>query len=335
MSKVTYYISAYAIAVKHGFQGSEEEWLASLQGRNGKDGTVAWEELTPEQRAELVGPIGPQGPKGERGSDAEVNLENVVNALGYVPATKAEVKAAAPRNLLDNSDFTNPVNMEGAAKYERAGYTINRWYSKNSYPVELVAGGIAVTESIHQLVPEAKPGKRYTLAAKDVNGTVYMICEKPEDNVYHEDLEISSTAEGVSVRISGRTYRWAAMYDGEYTEETLPEYRSRGYGAEAGICRTVGNDGKGSAEYLEFENVTVQPGGFAEDETYEDYPFKARIALEGVKASMAPEVVFPVSDCQFALVCESYDGGVAIWADAVPDQAVTLPRITARRVKGR
>lgn len=29
-----YYLSAYAIAVKHGFEGSEEEWLASLHGRD-------------------------------------------------------------------------------------------------------------------------------------------------------------------------------------------------------------------------------------------------------------------------------------------------------------
>ena len=27
-----YYLSAYAIAVKHGFTGTEEEWLASLKG---------------------------------------------------------------------------------------------------------------------------------------------------------------------------------------------------------------------------------------------------------------------------------------------------------------
>ena len=29
-----YYVTAYAIAVKHGFEGTEEEWLASLQGKD-------------------------------------------------------------------------------------------------------------------------------------------------------------------------------------------------------------------------------------------------------------------------------------------------------------
>ncbi len=29
-----YYITAYGLAVKHGYQGTEEEWLASLQGHD-------------------------------------------------------------------------------------------------------------------------------------------------------------------------------------------------------------------------------------------------------------------------------------------------------------
>ncbi|MEE0896309.1 MAG: hypothetical protein U0L88_01595 [Acutalibacteraceae bacterium] len=32
------YLSAYGIAVKHGFNGSEEEWIASLKGDRGEDG---------------------------------------------------------------------------------------------------------------------------------------------------------------------------------------------------------------------------------------------------------------------------------------------------------
>lgn len=40
-------MSAYQIAVEHGFEGTEEEWLASLVG--------------------LAGPQGPQGPQGEQG----------------------------------------------------------------------------------------------------------------------------------------------------------------------------------------------------------------------------------------------------------------------------
>jgi hypothetical protein len=30
---------------------------------------------------------------------------------------------------------------------------------------------------------------------------------------------------------------WAALYEGEYTEKTLPEYQSKGYENELLICR--------------------------------------------------------------------------------------------------
>lgn len=335
MSKVTYYISAYAIAVKHGFQGTEEEWLNSLQGRNGQDGTVTWEELTPEQRAELVGPPGPEGPEGRPGADAEVTEESIRRALGFRPANETAILTAAPANLLDNSNFLHPVNLHGQTRYSAAGYTINRWFSKNTFPVEIVTEGISVTESIHQYVRHAKKDTRYTLAAKDSSGNLHLICEKPEDNVFHDDMEIGWTeANGVSVRVSNRTYQWSAMYEGEYTADTLPEYRPKGYGTEVNNCKQVGDEGTGTAETLDWVNVAVQPGSFAEDGTYEDFPFKASIPLNGAKESMAPEVVLPVTDIQFAPVCESYEGGVSVWADEVPKEAVTLPRITMRRVNG-
>ncbi len=69
-----YYLTAYGIAVKHGFKGSEEEWLESLEGKDayetakkhGFDGTydewveslrgaaLKFEDLTPKQKAEIT-----------------------------------------------------------------------------------------------------------------------------------------------------------------------------------------------------------------------------------------------------------------------------------------
>lgn len=100
-----YYLSAYAIAVEHGFEGTEEDWLASLKGEKGDQGTgldlrgliASTDELPePEEsipgQAYLVGTeennvlwffdenenqyrpagplrgeMGPQGPKGDKG----------------------------------------------------------------------------------------------------------------------------------------------------------------------------------------------------------------------------------------------------------------------------
>ena len=57
--------SAYAIAVKNGFEGSEEEWLASLVGPQGPKGETG--ETGPKGDTGDTGPQGPQGEKGEKG----------------------------------------------------------------------------------------------------------------------------------------------------------------------------------------------------------------------------------------------------------------------------
>jgi len=57
-SAVTYYITAYGLAVQQGYGGSLEEWLESLKGDPGNPGTVAFEDLTPEQIAMLRGSDG-------------------------------------------------------------------------------------------------------------------------------------------------------------------------------------------------------------------------------------------------------------------------------------
>lgn len=59
--------SAYAIAVAHGFQGTEQEWLNSLRGPKGDPGVgspgkaFTYEDFTPDQLAALKGPKGDPG----------------------------------------------------------------------------------------------------------------------------------------------------------------------------------------------------------------------------------------------------------------------------------
>lgn len=63
--------SAYAIAVSHGFKGTEQEWLDSLRGPQGPEGVPGppgskgepfkYTDFTAEQLAALKGPKGPKG----------------------------------------------------------------------------------------------------------------------------------------------------------------------------------------------------------------------------------------------------------------------------------
>lgn len=103
--KRQYYLSVYQIAVKHGFRGTEQEWLAQLSGppgepglagKDGRDGgyympavsaagDLTW---TPSKTGmQEVPSANIKGPKGETGSDFAI--------LGYYAST-ADLQAAHP-----------------------------------------------------------------------------------------------------------------------------------------------------------------------------------------------------------------------------------------------
>lgn len=72
-----YYLSAYAIAVKQGFSGTEAEWVASLKGEKGEDGTVEFDDLTPAQKASLKGDKGDKGDPGTPGASGQPRVGSV------------------------------------------------------------------------------------------------------------------------------------------------------------------------------------------------------------------------------------------------------------------
>lgn len=83
---------------------------------------------------------------------------------------------------------------------------------------------------------------------------------------------------------------------------------------------------------LQFSNVSVPASLFVADTTYEDYGYKAAVALSGVTSTMIPEVVFSLVDAvsgNFAPVVESYNGGIYLFAADVPEADITIPTILA------
>ena len=106
--------SAYEIAVKNGYRGTEAEWLESLKGAAGAQGARG-----PEGPQGPVGPQGPQGPQGPAGSGADVTW-NQINTTGTKIAEikignspTIEVKAPTGGDGIANIKTINEVQLAG------------------------------------------------------------------------------------------------------------------------------------------------------------------------------------------------------------------------------
>lgn len=81
---------------------------------------------------------------------------------------------------------------------------------------------------------------------------------------------------------------------------------------------------------LQFTNTTVAKAAFVADSTYQDYPYRASVALTGVLSSMIPDVVLSLTDStsgNFAPVAACYDGGIYLYAASAPDDVTIIPTI--------
>lgn len=171
-----------------------------------------------------------------------------------------------PRNLLDNSDFRNPVNQRGAGSYSGDFiYTIDRWKSGEGTPnINIQDDGIKINSGAGTFPPymfqrlEKLQAGTYTFAAKfHSNTSLVAISNYLTDNgatvpSTNEDngiiVLVFSTEEDFGqdkayFRLQGATndnsvvWEWAALYEGAYTADTLPPYVPKGYAAELAECR--------------------------------------------------------------------------------------------------
>lgn len=126
-----YYMSAYGLAVRQGFKGTLDEWLASLQGMPGKDGAqgppgkaFTYDDFTPEQLAELTGPEGPQGPRGPQGPQGVQGPKGDAGTGLDILGTYTSVEAL-------QSAVTTPKQGEMYNVGETAPYNVYMWDTTN------------------------------------------------------------------------------------------------------------------------------------------------------------------------------------------------------------
>lgn len=138
--------SAYQVAVLNGFEGSEQEWLASIKGEKGDEGKTAYEYA-------LEG--------GYKGTEEEFVIDFVNSMNANLSFSKiSEVTLLADKWVGDSSPYSQVVNIDGS--------TIN--------------SQVDLTPSVGQLAVFYE--KDLAFVTENYNGvvTVYAIGQKPQND---------------------------------------------------------------------------------------------------------------------------------------------------------
>ena len=202
-------------------------------------------------------------PRGDTGS--------IDNLAENVALEIAKHNFGQPYNLLDNSDFVHPIAQAGVnGAHGATGYAVDRWRRTSGATVSQAADGLKIvsdktswTAGIQQRIEAKRFADVMTFAVRGVfpvacrlyvyigSGTTNFGTAYFQGDAAERTLVLKLTKpdgltgdEVVNVYISPDTgstgtaavVRWAALYEGEYTAETLPPYVPKGYAAELAEC---------------------------------------------------------------------------------------------------
>lgn len=149
-------------------------------------------------------------------------------------------------NLLDNSDFRNPVNQLGQTSYTGAVYCIDCWRTYHTETtVAITEQGVAISGNrLYQIIPPDRVDatKTYTLAAMRSDGVLDLHTGKFSDAPPDHGTALYTSSDMFLVRLdTGYTWVWAALYEGAYTADTVPAYVPKGYETELLKCKRYYN----------------------------------------------------------------------------------------------
>lgn len=226
---------------------------------------------------DLKGDKGDDGARGAQGIPGSAVVADS-STLGGLPASEYALKTDIPSlegyaqetyvddtfnrvprfayNLLDNSDFTNPVNQRGKISYAGAGYAIDRWINGTSGTTTTLSNiGLEIahtgTTGYSILAQHFTEEETTRLQDKTLTGVIYYA-----DGTYSVNSGVPSAGttyfgnaqfyinDGLlKFRILHNQYgeniivKAVALYEGEYTKDNIPTYVSKGYAAELYACR--------------------------------------------------------------------------------------------------
>lgn len=198
---------------------------------------------------------------------------------------------------------------------DRIDRIIIEWETTNyvAYPVVKVLKGTPSSNAVAPSLTNNNTVRQISLAKVDVSaGTTAITASMITDERLDESV-CGIVTENVGVDTGVMHEQFKALL--ESVQQELAQL-------EAGTAVEL--------KKLHFSNTSVPASAFVVDNTYDDYPYRAAVALSGVTSAMIPEVIFSMTDASsgnYAPVAESYNGGVNLYAVEVPEADITIPTI--------
>ena len=222
---------------------------------------------------DLKGAKGDDGARGAQGAPGSSVAEDS-QKLGGVAAAQYALKNNVPaHNLLDNSDFRNPVNQRGQTSYTGVAnapvYTIDRWLFSWQGGAVLTVGDGYIQHNGYKLQQyfekSLDANKTYTAALCLTDGTIYVYSGKPSDGFgsWDNTIWVSSSYFRIEKGMA-QPIKWAALYEGAYDASTLPAYVPKGYAAELAECQRYYENswfGADKTKNLEMHGVAYKSTG--------------------------------------------------------------------------
>lgn len=277
-------LSAYEIAVNHGYKGTEEEWLQSLKG------------LSAYEIAVQNGFVGTETEWLESQKGAPIDHTHTPESIGAM-GIGADNGAVGPKYTTIIEPDTTDEKTSSVKIIDNAS--------------GIVRAAIAVKEDPNNAENETS---HLILRNNSVNGRISI----QSNNIGKKGLRIIDENGVTRVDILHNTNGDTCVFqinDASGNDITLD---------------TIGAQGR----FLCGRNKTIATSAWASDTTYADYPYRASFALPSITALSFVEIVFSPADAtsgNFAPVCDTYAGGVYLYAKAVPDAAITIPTIIVWR----
>ena len=238
----------------------------------------------------LQGPIGPAGPTGATGP------QGPTGATG----PQGEQGIQGPQGI---QGIQGPAGAAGPNEISSETYTTLSGILKG------VSNGVSV----------ATPGSDYQ---QPTNGL------ESQSTIADQDvIPLYATASGKHKKIMWSTIKTAL--GNLFAAKTHTHTPASIGAASSSHTHTPASIGAQAAR-LTFTNKSIATSAWLSDSTYTDFPYRAAVACTGVTAAMFAEVVLSPADAlsgNIAPVCQTYSGGVYLYAKAVPSAAVTIPTI--------